>query len=85
MENGIEVMSNGYEIAFYFEIKVDKEEEQRKLLEEQSRLTNSIERRRKLLSNPGYLAKAPASIVEQERANLAKEEESLRNIKEKLG
>ena len=43
-------------------------------------LKKSIQRRKNLLSNEGYVTKAPQNIVEQERKNLALEEEKLKNL-----
>ena len=43
-------------------------------------LKRSIERRSKLLSNPGYVNKAPSNIVEEERNKLKEEKEKLNNL-----
>ena len=40
----------------------------------------SIERRKKLLSNPGYVSKAPINIVNKEKEDLAREEHELEVI-----
>ena len=40
-------------------------------------LIASIERRKKLLANENYVAKAPAELVEKERETLKSEEEEL--------
>ena len=37
-----------------------------------------------MLGNPGFLAKAPASKVEEEKAKLQKFNEMLENIKQRL-
>ena len=49
--------------------------------EEIKKLKQSIERRRKLLSNENYVNKAPANVVEADRKKLAEEEEKLSNLK----
>ena len=61
-----------------------KDEEKKKLLKEKERLINSIARREKLLSNPGYLAKAPKNIVENEKSNLIKDKHDLELINHKV-
>ena len=43
-------------------------------------LKNSIQRREKLLSNEGYINKAPANIVEEERNKLVLELERLQKL-----
>ena len=49
-------------------------------LKERDRLIVSIERRKKLLSNPGYVSKAPINIVNKEKEDLAREEHELEVI-----
>ncbi len=60
------------------------EEEIENLLKEKEKLINSIERRKKLLSNENYTSKAPANIVESDKIALAKEENELKLIIDKL-
>ena len=43
-----------------------------------------INRSKKMLDNPNFVAKAPASLVESEKAKLAKNEELLAKYNEKL-
>ena len=71
---------NGYTIYYIFDNTKDLEEEKNNLLKEKERLQNSIERRKKLLSNENYVAKAPQNIVEKEKEDLLKEENNLQNI-----
>lgn len=74
--NTFDVKSGDFEATIYFE-KVITEEEL-KLKEKQiSDLKASIERRKKLLANENYVAKAPAALVQKERETLASEEEQL--------
>jgi valyl-tRNA synthetase len=47
------------------------------LNKEIERLKQSIERRKNLLSNEGYVSKAPSNIVDREKNDLKKEEEEL--------
>ncbi len=60
------------------------EEEIENLLKEKEKLINSIERRKKLLSNENYVSKAPANIVDSDKLALAKEENELKLIVDKL-
>lgn len=73
---------NNKKISIYcqIDIKIDKEELEKKV----SNLTNSIIRRKNLLSNENYLNKAPQAIVENERKCLIKEEQELNEILEKI-
>ncbi len=71
---------NGYTIYYIFDNTKNLEEEKNNLLKEKERLENSIERRKKLLSNENYTSKAPQNIVEKEKEDLLKEENNLQNI-----
>ena len=54
------------------------------LEKEKESLISSIERRRKLLSNEGYVKNAPEKIVNSEREKLKDEESKLKTLEEKL-
>ena len=75
---------NGYTIYYIFDNTKNLEEEKNNLLKEKERLENSIERRKKLLSNENYTSKAPQNIVEKEKEDLSKEENNLKDIIKKL-
>ena len=83
-EEGIGIKTNNYEIKYIFDTSTSKELELDNLIKEKDKLISSIERRKKLLSNENYVAKAPKSVVELDRTNLAKEESRLAEILEKL-
>ena len=69
------------DITYFFE----KEEIDEKAKEEEiKKLQQSIERRKKLLSNDNYVNKAPANIVELDRKKLAEEEEKLELLKNNM-
>ena len=77
--NSYKVASNNISAIIYFEKKMT--EEDIKLLERQiESLRNSIERRKKLLANEGYVNKAPKELVEKERETLANEEKQLAQL-----
>ena len=78
--NSYSVKSGNLEATIYYEKVVSEEE--LKLKEKQiADLEASIERRKKLLANENYCAKAPAALVEKERETLAAEEEQLAILK----
>ena len=75
----INVKYQDYDIDICYEVVLS--EEDKKLKEKQiESLRQSIERRKKLLANEGYLNKAPKELIEKERKTLAEEEEKLKNM-----
>ena len=67
-------------ITYFFKNEVNKEE----LEENIKKLKNSIERRKKLLSNENYVNKAPKNIVDLDREKLKEEEAKLKLLEEQL-
>ena len=63
---------------------VDKEKELARLEKEKKAAEKDIEFLSKKLNNPGFLAKAPAQQIENERAKLAKAEEKMAKINESI-
>ena len=59
---------NGAEIAVRLDDLVDREAEIERLTKEQKRLESEVERVEKKLANKGFTDKAPAKLVEEERA-----------------
>lgn len=59
---------------------IDFEKERARLNEERKKLNGEIERIEKKLSNEGFVAKAPAAVVDGERLKLAKYRENLDGI-----
>ena len=74
-----EVNAGSYSATIFYE-KEETEEDKAALEKQINDLKASIERRKKLLSNENYVAKAPANIVEKERQDLAREEEELARL-----
>ena len=70
-----------YKFDIYFDNSSNSEEEKQRIIEEISKLEASIERRKKLLSNENYVAKAPEAIVNKEREDLQKEIDRLAILK----
>ena len=78
-DNKFNVSTKNYEYVIYF-TKLETEEDRlnrEKLIDS---LRNSIKRRETLLSNEGYLSKAPAQLVEKEKESLEKEKEELKRL-----
>ena len=69
--------SQNISITYFFE---QETKDEKTLDEEIKKLTQSIERRKKLLSNENYVNKAPKNVVEADRKKLREEEEKLANL-----
>lgn len=68
-------------IYLYYDGSQNEAEEALKRIKEIERLESSVARRKKLLSNPGYISKAPQNIVEKEKQDLEREEHELNLLK----
>ena len=75
--NKYEVESGIYSMSIFYE-KEETEEEKLLLQKKIENLTNSITRRKNLLANQGYVAKAPKELVEKEKDTLLEEEKELK-------
>ena len=73
-----------FQIAYSFDQSKNQQELKEKLEKELLQLTTSIERRKKLLSNQGYVSHAPESIVNKERENLQLEEKRKEEVEQKI-
>ena len=77
--NKYNVTNSKYDVDIYFEKEVTEQD----LLLKQKQidsLKSSIERRKKLLSNEGYINKAPKNLVESEKQKLKEEEVLLESL-----
>lgn len=74
------IKSGDWDATIYYE-KVVTEEDLEAVKKEIEKLEASIERRKKLLANANYVAKAPQNLVEEERQKLKLEEEKLSSLK----
>jgi len=63
---------------------VDKEKELARLNKEKETLLSEIKRVEGKLSNPGFVGKAPAQVVEEERKKEAKYREMLEKVLENI-
>lgn len=69
------------DITYFYDKEV---EDSSSKLEEINKLEQSIDRRKKLLSNENYVNKAPKNIVDMDRKKLQEEEEKLELLKNSL-
>ena len=77
--NGYDVNEYDYSMTIYYE----KEENMELINKEINTLKSNIERREKLLSNEGYVNKAPKELVNLEKEKLEEEKEKLKKLLEK--
>ncbi|MBR3342192.1 MAG: valine--tRNA ligase [Clostridiales bacterium] len=74
----------GGEIYIPLEDLIDIAKELERLDKEKTRLDGEIKRLNDKLSNESFVSKAPAAVVEQERAKLAKYEEMYANLSDRI-
>lgn len=84
MENITSIMTKQMEVIIELGDLIDKEAEKARLEEEIKKLTSEVERATKMLSNPGFVAKAPEAKINEEKEKLAKYEGLLQTAKERL-
>ena len=78
-DNAISIIKDGIELYMPLEGLVDLEEEAKRKAEEKKKIEFEIQRAEKMLSNPGFVNKAPQSKIDEERAKLEKYKEMLKN------
>ena len=83
-ENAISILKDGLELYIPFEELVNIDEEIKRLEEEIKKLEAEVTRCNKMLSNPGFINKAPEAKVNEEKEKLIKYEEMLKLSKERL-
>ncbi|MBO5416477.1 MAG: valine--tRNA ligase [Clostridia bacterium] len=79
-DNTIQVITDSATVFLPLSDLVDTEKERARLEAEQKKLLGEIERIEKKLSNEGFVAKAPAAVVDAERAKLDKYRENLAGV-----
>lgn len=82
--NAISILESNLELYIPFEDLVDLKAEKERLENEKFRLEKEVERGEKMLSNPGFINKAPESKVQEEKQKLAKYKELLSAVEERL-
>ena len=83
-ENAVAIISKNMEVHIPFEELVDIEEEKKRLEGEKKRLESEVQRGEKMLSNPGFINKAPETKINEEKEKLANYKELLASVIEKL-
>ena len=83
-QNAVNVVTQELEVFMPFEDLVDIEEEKQRLEKEKQKILVEKEKTDKMLGNPGFLAKAPAAKVKEEKNKLEKFNEMLENIEQRI-
>ena len=71
-ENAISIMENDFQVFIPFEDLVDLKEEKERLETEKKKLEAEVQRGEKMLSNPGFINKAPEAKINEEKEKLSK-------------
>ena len=79
-DNAISIIKDGIELYMPLEGLVDLEEEAKRKEEEKKKIEFEIQRAEKMLSNPGFVSKAPQAKIDEEKAKLEKYKEMLKNF-----
>ena len=79
-QNAMSVITSGIEVYIPFEELVDIEEEKKRKEEEKKKILSEIERATKMLSNPGFINKAPEAKINEEKEKLQKYQEMLKSL-----
>ena len=82
--NAVSVVTDGIEVFMPFEDLVDLEAEKERLQNEKTKLESEVARATKMLSNPGFVNKAPEAKIKEEKAKLTKYQEMLDSVNERL-
>ena len=82
--NALSILTDGIELYIPIEELVNLAEEKNRLEAEKKKIQNEIERASKMLSNPGFVNKAPESKINEEKAKLEKYKEMLVNLEERI-
>ena len=83
-ENAISILTETIEVYIPFEELVDLQEEIQRMEKEMINLEAEVQRARKMLSNPGFVEKAPQAKVQEEKEKLQKYEQLLEQTKARL-
>ena len=83
-EDAIKILTDGIELYMPLEGLVNLEEERKRLEVEKLRLEGEVTRCEKMLSNPGFVNKAPEAKVKEEKEKLEKYKKMLEKVMESL-
>ena len=84
LDNAMSIILSDIEVYIPLKGLIDIEEEKNRLQSEVKRLEGEVARGEKMLSNPGFVNKAPEAKVNEEKEKLAKYKEMLDLAKERL-
>ena len=79
-DNSVQIITDAATIYLPLSDIIDFEKEKARLEGEKKRLEGEIERIEKKLSNAGFVSKAPAAVVDGEKAKMAKYRENLDGV-----
>ena len=83
-KKAVSILANGVKVFIPFEELIDINEERTKLENEIKKLEAEVLRSTKMLSNPGFISKAPKAKVDEEKEKMEKYKEMLEKTKERL-
>ena len=84
IKNAMSIILNDVEVYIPLEGLIDIEEKRKRLEAEVIRLKGEVARGEKMLSNPGFVNKAPEAKVNEEKEKLANYKDMLKTAKERL-
>ena len=79
-ENAISILGNDVQLYMPLEGLINLDEEKARREKEKQRLESEVARCEKMLSNPGFVNKAPVAKIEEEKEKLRKYKEMLENL-----
>jgi valyl-tRNA synthetase len=83
-QNAISIVQKDLELFIPFEDLVDLAAEKERLILEKNKLESEVDRAKKMLSNPGFVNKAPESKIAEEKEKLSSYEQMLNSVNERL-
>ena len=83
-QNAMSVLVDDIEVYIPFEELVDLTAEKQRLEDEKTKLKAEVGRSQKILSNPGFMSKAPEAKINEEKEKLTKYTEMLEKVEERL-
>ncbi len=83
-ERVVSILSDGIDVYLPLDELINIEEEKKRLEEEKKKLESEVLRCEKMLSNEGFIAKAPAKKVEEEKEKLKRYKELLNATKNQI-
>ena len=82
--NAMSIQTEGIELYIPFEELVDIEAEKERLEAEKKKLEAEVLRSNKMLSNQGFISKAPAAKIQEEKDKLIKYQDMLNSVEDRL-